>query len=251
MNINRSDFFLLSLFAIGVGNILLLFPHDAVALYKNGDYWPKSADGSTSIPICFESTGEYSAQDEKQLRSLVQESLAATWGRWTQIKFSGFNDCTSGQPSSPTLTIKLTETPYGHAQWGGSGDIPDQVKHTTGKRGYQLIDNRLYGWLALKNGTTDRRILGVVAHEVGHALGFEHEQSRSDAAGYCPDGDSFIPGTELTTQYDDLGVMNYCAPIGFGRLSWADISGAQGVYGTSVPGHWLKALPALTQMINF
>jgi hypothetical protein len=101
----------------------------------------------------------------------------------------------------------------------------------------------------LKNGTTDRRILGVVTHEVGHALAFEHEQSRADASGFCPDGDSFIPGTVLTNEYDDISIMNYCSPIS--RVSWLDIRGAQGPYGTSAAGTWLKALPALSHVTLF
>jgi astacin (peptidase family M12A) len=228
---------------------LLLTQTASHALYRDGAYWPTSSDGTTSVPICFQSTGEYNAQDESRLRSLVQEALAATWGRWTRIKFSGFGDCGAGTPAVPTLTITLTETPYGKPQWGGSGDIPDQQKHTSGSRGYQLIDNRLYGWLALRSGTTDRRALGVVTHEVGHALAFEHEQSRPDAVGFCPDGDSILPGTVLTTGYDDISIMNYCSPIS--RLSWTDIRGAQGPYGSSAAGTWLNALPALAHLALF
>ncbi len=232
-----------------VAGFLLGLEPPSYALYRSGDYWPKSADGSTSVPVCFQSTGEYSAQDEARLRALVQESLAATWGRFTLIKFSGFGDCTAGNPANPTLTIKLTEKPYGIPQWGGSGDIPDQQVHHSGKRGYQLVNNRLYGWLALATASRDRA-WAVVAHEVGHGLAFEHEQSRADAAGFCPDGDSFIDGTILTKEYDDIGIMNYCRPE-FGRLSWTDLEGAYGPYGMSAAGTWLKAQPALSHMTLF
>ena len=61
-----------------------------LALYKSGDYWPQSPDGTTSVPICFQSTGEYTATEEARLRALVQEALAATWGRYTLIFFWGW-----------------------------------------------------------------------------------------------------------------------------------------------------------------
>ena len=116
MNSHRRTTLFLSARATATVVTLLYMESAGYALYRNGDYWPKSADGTTSVPVCFESTGEYAAQDEKRLRALVQESLAATWGRWTLIKFSGFINCGAGKPASPTLTIKLTETPYGHPQ---------------------------------------------------------------------------------------------------------------------------------------
>ncbi len=232
-----------------IGCSLLWTQPASYALYRSGDYWPKSADGTTSVPVCFESTGEYTAQEEKRLRALVQESLAATWARFTLVKFSGFGDCTAGNPASPTLTIKLTDNAYGIPRFGGAGDIPDQQIHHLGKRGYQLINNRLYGWLALGTATQNRA-WAVVAHEVGHALAFEHEQSRDDAAGFCPDGDSLIDGTILTKEYDDIGIMNYCRPE-FGRLSWTDIEGARAPYGTSAAVRWLRAQPALSHMTLF
>lgn len=106
-------------------------------------------------------------------------------------------------------------------------------------------------WLALGKVTSDRRIRAVVTHEVGHALAYEHEQSRPDAAGYCPDGDSYLAGTVLTSEYDDLGIMNYCQPSGFGRTSLTDLRGAQIRYGTSAAGQWLKAQPVLSYPTMF
>jgi len=130
-------------------------------------------------------------------------------------------------------------------QSGGSGDIPDHVKHTSGHRGFMGSNAPTWGWLALNN-VPDRRALAVITHEFGHGLSFEHEQSRPDAAGFCPDGDSFISGTILTAEYDDIGIMNYCGPGTY--VSRLDIKGAQILYGTSAAGQWLNALPALSHL---
>ena len=83
----------------------------------------------------------------------------------------------------------------------------------------------------------------MITHEFGHGLSFEHEQSRADAEGFCPDGEEPLDGTIITAEYDDIGAMNYCGPGEY--LSRLDIKGAQTLYGSTAAGAWLKALPAL------
>jgi len=96
------------------------------------------------------------------------------------------------------------------------------------------------------SSVSDRRARGVITHEVGHGLSFEHEQSRPDAAGFCPDGDSPLDGTIVTSEYDDTSIMNYCGPGAY--PSWLDIKGAQKLYGTSPAGLWLNTLPAISYL---
>jgi len=165
--------------------------------------------------------------------------LAATWARWTNIEFNGFATC-STPPANATLAISLK----GEAV-GGAGDIPDHTKHTSGHRGFQGSGTPTWGWLKL-SGASDFRARVVITHEVGHGLSFEHEQSRPDAAGFCPDGDEPLAGTIITPEYDDTGVMNYCDPGVY--VSRLDIKGAQTLYGTSDAGRWLNALPAISQL---
>jgi len=74
--------------------------------------------------------------------------------------------------------------------------------------------------------------VGVLRHELGHVLGFRHEQIRSEAPPGCPDEDTY--GTINLGDYDPRSVMHYfCGGVGSRTLAITDLdrSGAQRVYG--------------------
>jgi hypothetical protein len=74
--------------------------------------------------------------------------------------------------------------------------------------------------------------VGVLRHELGHVLGFRHEQIRSEAPPGCPDEDTY--GTINLGDYDPRSVMHYfCGGVGSKGLAITeqDRVGAQRVYG--------------------
>jgi len=74
--------------------------------------------------------------------------------------------------------------------------------------------------------------VGVFRHELGHVLGFRHEQIRSEAPAACPGEPLF--GTTPLTDYDPRSVMHYfCGGVGSTTLEITDVdrAGAVRLYG--------------------
>jgi hypothetical protein len=183
------------------------------------------------VPVCFRNKGTYSNSLWLERRALVEDTIKDMWQKWSGVRFTGFGTCSTAPGG--TITVDMFTDAVNGAGFSGIGYAGT---------GTLLMSLRIEGVDAALQRT-------VVAHEFGHALSFGHEQYRNDAwdgsTPKCSDDPQILGGTKLTSYYDDVSVMNYCAPRARNSLSAGDIEGVQSLYGVSAEGKWLKAKPAI------
>lgn len=162
---------------------------------------------------------------EAPLRELVKRAVSETWEHHSRIRFTGWSAC-AGSPRGIRIQV-ADEAAAPHVKWIG--------RFTDGRDPGMVLNFTFLNWRQECQQTRDFCVYAIAAHEFGHALGFTHEQNRTEAPDWCRERKEGAVGDYKVTDYDPASIMNYCNAnwLGNGRLSALDVEAVQEIYGRS------------------
>jgi hypothetical protein len=171
-----------------------------------------------TIPVCWEN-----ATGNDEFRRIVEDAVTLTWQRYSALEFSNWGQCAV---DTRGIRIRIAdENPRALLGKRIDGVRNGMVLNATFVNYSPICQNPAY---------YETCVRGIAIHEFGHALGFAHEQNRSDTPDTCTKPAQGPDGTEtFGLPWDDHSVMNYCNPVWWnqGGISRLDAYVLQKLYG--------------------
>lgn len=192
--------------------------------------WPGFLD-TKSIGVCWENP----APENEVGRQIVREAIASSWEANSALVFLGegadreWIKCPSyvSRSSFDGIRIRIRDEISGVR----TQDLGAAMR---GLRSGMVLNFTFLRWQprCQPPGGYEAWIKDLAVHEFGHALGFTHEQNRTDTPVWCNDPSGTNPDTYLTF-WDAESEMNYCSCDQDAQLSSLDIEALQTLYGKS------------------
>lgn len=184
-----------------------------------------------TVSVCWENPEEAQNEDLK----LIRLSIADTWEKSTNLKFSGWGPCKERDGYVHVLIADRDPEVVG----GLGNEILGKAESVILNVTFQ-VDPYLRERCTQTRDARSKCIRGSAIHEFGHVLGFAHEQNRNDTPKWCKDFKSGRDGDWTSAVWDRDSVMNYCSSDREGTQAWPlrdhlseiDVLAAQRMYGT-------------------